>query len=155
MDRADKAIRYNLGGREVALLLNARAWRLIEEHTGFDILAMAIDLSKSDDPVKTALGMIIKAKVLPRVIWAATQTEDNGPESEWPLFQFVEENLVFVNLGPCLQALLKGLFTTAEGSAERGNEQAKVNGLAGLTSGPSEPAPTVSASPSTDSGSQP
>lgn len=146
MEHAKPPVMFKLGGREIALRFTARSWRLIKEHTHFDILGESGKAAESGtnslDPFRSWL---LNAVNFPRVLWAAMQNSENNPVPE---FDWVEDALSLENLADAITAVTQA-FPKQSGS-QRGNGLAGADAPTGLNSGP--PAQEGSASVPATSG---
>lgn len=125
MEQVNPPVRFSLGGREVTLVYNPRALRLIKERAGLRI-GPGLDPQDLYDNVGC-------------VFWALTQNLHNGTEAQWPAFEWVEEHLPldqFEHLSGVLgQAMRKE--KPKDGTEGNGNPEASPSNSS--TSGPSQP----------------
>jgi hypothetical protein len=136
-------------------LFNARAWRLIQEQTGFNYLAeqrTAADAANADAKGKESAtkygeligeklkGLLTDSLTVPRVLWAITQNPANGKNGERPTLDYVEDYLLLDGTAITkISDALTASFRSGIGGEPQGNVVAEPTPSTGSISGPSEP----------------
>lgn len=153
MEHAIAPVTITLGDRTLSLLFNARAWRLIQEKTGFNYLgeqraaADAVPATATDEERAAKYGAVIGDKLkdlltdsltVPQVLWAITQNPQNGKNGERPTLDYIEDYLILDGTAiTAISAALKASFRSGLGGEPQGNVVAQESPLTGSTSGPS------------------
>lgn len=158
-------VRHIMGGRSLALLFNARAWRIITERTGFNWLkeqSEAVDSAlDADSPEErnAKFGALLGVKLrilladslnLPIVFYAVTQNEDNGRKptdptgrgttEQRPTWDWIEDEMVFD--AEVMKAIMAAFMASHGGGNAEPEKAARGNGLPEASANPA-PAPPV------------
>ena len=154
MEHAIAPTTIMLGDRTLTLLFNARAWRLIQERTGFNYLAEqraaadAVPLSATDEERREVYGRLIGEKLkglltdsltVPQMLWAITQNPANGKNgAERPTLDYIEDYLLLDGAAITkISEALTASFQAGIGGEPQGNAPAEPSPSIGSTSGPS------------------
>lgn len=144
METANPPVRFILGGREIALLFNWRAVRLLRERQkerGRDPSAGILDGFSNEDLAFT--------------IWALAQNPGNGEEKDRPKLEWIEDNLDLTDI-PRIEKAMSDLRPAETAGTAVTKPNGAVPGELPFVSSTSGPSPSPnSESTGTGSGTTP